>query len=251
MFGYSERFNDFAYEGAENIDFICFTDDPELTSAFWKIKVVPSGLLDPARTAKQFKVLAHRFLPDYDWSLYIDNTVRLKVPPQRIFDQFLAGTPSPFVCFRHYERKCVYDEADEVLRLGYDDPIRVHAQMDLYRRLGYPANNGLAKGAFILRRHRDSRLQPIMEHWFGQILCYSKRDQLSLNPVMWFCRSEPSYVPLNFSGYDLLDWPVIANNVRVPRDFDDGRYLQLNPDVTSNPRRHFLYEGAAQGRPYK
>jgi hypothetical protein len=196
-------------------------------------------------------VLPHRFLPDYDWSLYIDNTVRLKVSPQQIFDQFLAGIPSPYVCFRHHQRTCVYAEADEVIRVGFDDPIRVHAQMDHYRRLGYPTNNGLAKGAFILRRHRDPCLRPIMENWFEQILCYSKRDQLSLNPVMWFCHFEPSYIPLDFSNFDLLDWPVVANNVRVPRDFDDGRYLQLNPGVTSNPRRHFLHEGAAQGRPYK
>jgi hypothetical protein len=253
MFGYSECFNDFRYEGKENIDFICFTDDPELTSTFWDMKVVPSGLLDPARAAKQFKALPHRFLPDYDWSLYIDNTVRLKVSPKVIFDRFLAKAafPSPYICFRHYARNCVYDEADQVLREGVDDPVRVHAQMNLYRRLGYPANNGLAKGAFILRRHREPILQPIMESWYQQVLCYSKRDQLSLNPVMWFNHFEPSYLPLKFSDFELLDWPVVMNNVRLPRDFDDIRYLEVNPDVTSNPRRHYLYEGAAQGRPYK
>jgi hypothetical protein len=68
---------------------------------------------------------------------------------------------------------------------------------------------------------------------------------------MWFHYFEPSYLPLKFADFELLDWPVVADNVRVPRDFDDDRYLQLNPDVTFNPRRHFLHEGAAQGRPYK
>jgi hypothetical protein len=162
MFGYSERFNDFVYEGAEDIDFICFTDDPKLSSAFWQMKVVPSGLLDPARTAKQFKALPHRFLSDYDWSLYIDNTVRLKASPRRIFDEYLAGSPSPYVCFHHFERKCVYDEAEAVLNSKFDDPTIVHEQMSYYRMLGYPTNNGLAKGAFILRQHLDPLLRPVM-----------------------------------------------------------------------------------------
>jgi alkaline ceramidase TOD1/glycosyltransferase MUCI70-like protein len=250
LFGYSERFNDFSYADAEDIDFICFTDDAQLSSSFWQMRFVPSGLLDPARQAKRFKTSPHRFLPDYDWSLYIDNIVRLKASPRQIFDQYLAGATSPYVCFRHHARDCVYAEADEVIRLKFDDPARVQAQMDLYRRLGYPAHNGLAKGAFILRRHEDPILQPVMERWFEQILCHSKRDQLSLNPVMWKFRFEPSYLPLKFFDFDLLDWPIVKG-ARLPRDFDDGRYLRLNPDVTSDPRRHFLNEGAAQGRLYK
>ena len=36
LFGHSELFNDFEYE-RDDIDFVCFTDDPELRSDFWKI----------------------------------------------------------------------------------------------------------------------------------------------------------------------------------------------------------------------
>jgi hypothetical protein len=98
--GYSEHFNDFVYE-RDGIDFVCFTDDPELRSDFWTINPMSRGLLDPARAAKQIKALPHRFLPEYDWSLYIENTVRLKTSPKRLFDEFLARVRSSFVCFRH------------------------------------------------------------------------------------------------------------------------------------------------------
>ena len=251
MFGYSERFNDFLYDGAKNIDFVCFTDNPELKSSFWKMRVVAPGILDPARAAKRIKALPHLFLPEYDWSLYIDNTVELKSSPRLFFDRFLARASSPYVCFRHPERACVYDEAEEIIRLQLDEPACVQEQMRVYRRLGYPAKNGLAKGAFILRRHHDPLLRPIMECWYEQILTYSKRDQLSLNPVMWHFGFAPTYLPIKFRQNELLNWPVVADGGRLPRDFDDERYLQLNPDVTSNPRRHFLQEGAAQGRHYK
>ncbi|MEA2975754.1 MAG: hypothetical protein QOF19_1274 [Alphaproteobacteria bacterium] len=250
LFGSSEYFNDFVYEGDGNIDFVCFTDDPELTSEFWTIKVVEPGLLDPARAAKRVKALPHLYLPEYDWSLYIDNIIRLKTAPKQLFDQFLVGAPSPLVCFRHPERNCVYEEAEKVIELSFDNPDRVRTQMMLYRQLGYPVQNGLAKSGFLLRRHHDPTLTPVMERWHDHVLGHSKRDQLSMNPVMWFHHFTPTYLHLNFYDFDLLDWPVIKDDVRLPRDFEDAPYLKLHPDVT-DARRHYLQVGAQERRRYK
>jgi hypothetical protein len=250
VFGYYERFNDFEYDTTGDIDLVCFTDDPELVSKKWRIVLVKTGLLDPARTTRHFKTQPHRFFPDHGLSLYIDNSIRLKVSPKAIFDQYLVDSPSPYACFRHHERRCVYDEALKVTELRLDDRTRVEGQMALYRRLGYPANNGLAKNAFILRRHHHPALRGIMEDWFNQILCWSKRDQLSLNPVMWFHGFKPSYLPIKFSDFQLLEWPF-ADHARLPPDFEDARYRHLHPGVSINPRRHYLYEGAARGMPYK
>ena len=250
LFGFSEHFNDFAYR-RDDIDFVCFTDDPALRSKFWTVKLMPRGALDPARMAKKIKALPHRFLPGHDWSLYIDNTVRLKVAPAQLFDELLAPSASPLVCFRHPERDCVYQEADEVIALGFDDPERVRAQMRIYRQRGYPAHNGLAKSAFLLRRHRDPSLAPVLECWHEQVLRHSKRDQLSFNPVTWFERFEVGYLDLEFKKYQMLEWPVLKDGVRLPRDFDDARYLALHPDVNFDPRRHYLYHGVAEGRGYK
>jgi hypothetical protein len=251
LFGSSEYFNDFVYEGDGNIDFVCFTDDPELTSEFWTIKVVEPELLDPARAAKRVKALPHLYLSDYDWSLYLDNTIRLKTAPRQLFDLFLAKAPSPLVCFPHPERNCVYDEAEKVIELDFDHPDRVRAQMEVYRQLGYPARNGLASSGFLLRRHHDPKLTAVMDRWHQEVLRHSKRDQLSMNAVMWFHHFSPTYLNLNFYDFDLLDWPVVKNGVRVPRDFEDERYLKLHPDVTTNARRHYLREGAKEGRRYK
>jgi hypothetical protein len=123
--------------------------------------------------------------------------------------------------------------------------------MRFYRQIGFPRQNGLFKGAFILRRHHDPSLIPVMEQWYQQILCYSKRDQLSLNPVMWFAGFKPGYLGLHFHECGLLEWPVVAGGIRVPRDFDDGRYLELNPNVTTDARQHYLQAGAAEGRRYR
>ena len=138
-----------------------------------------------------------------------------------------------------------------MIALAFDDPGRVREQMRVYRRLGYPARNGLAKSAFLMRRHRDPALLPVLERWHQEVLRYSARDQLSFNPVTWFERFEVGYLDLAFEDFQLLDWPVVKDGIRVPRDFDDARYLAFNPDVYFDARRHWLYHGALEGRRYK
>jgi hypothetical protein len=52
----------------------------------------------------------------------------------------------------------------------------------------------------------------------------------------------------------LLDWPVIKHNLRVPRDFDEALYLELNPDLASinmDLRKHYLLWGLSENRKYR
>ena len=107
LFGDYERFNDFQYERSSDLDFVLFTDDAEIESRYWRRIVMPLGMLDAPRAVREIKTQPHRFLPEYDWSLFVDNTIRLKVPPNEIFDKYLASSASPYVCFRHYRRDCV------------------------------------------------------------------------------------------------------------------------------------------------
>jgi hypothetical protein len=254
LFGYFENFNNFIYERDPSIDYVCFTDMPELRSEFWRIERVSRGDLDPARAAKQHKILPHRFLQRYDASLYMDNVVRLKVPAAKIFDRYLDPSPSPFVCFRHHERECIYDEGHKVISLGLDKPEHVNAQLQEYRAMGYPAGNGLWKGGFLLRRHHDPAVAAMMETWFEQVRSHSYRDQLSLPVAAWLHRFTPGIIDLDFTNNDLVEWPCPRVPLRVPRGFDDRLYLDLNPDVRVkrvDPRKHYLLYGAAEGRRYK
>ena len=58
-----------------SVDFVCFTDDPKLTSRTWKVVLAAEAAsADPRSGAKLYKILPHRFFPDYDCSLWIDGT---------------------------------------------------------------------------------------------------------------------------------------------------------------------------------
>ena len=251
MFGYSEAFNNFVYDSDCDIDFICFTDNRELESTFWKFQYVTNRLLDPPRASKRIKHLPHRYLPQYEESLYIDNTVRLKRPARELFEILQSPSAPPFFAFRHPWRRCVYDEALAVINDGYDDRWRVEAQMRFYRRLGYPSKSGLTTTTVLLRRHNDPEVIGMGEEWFQQILRHSLRDQLSFNVVTWLRNFEFGEFDLNLLKNEFLEWPVIFGQ-RLPRDFDDESYFALNPDLVGiDPRRHYMLEGISEGRRYK
>ena len=132
-----------------------------------------------------------------------------------------------------------------VKQLNLDDPARVDAQMKFYRDLGFPAQNGLATNAFILRRHHERGLPKIMEAWFQQVLLWSRRDQLSLNPTFWFFSFCPEYLPMRFADVEILEWPF-RNSVRIPKDFIEADYERLYPGSAGRARRHYLNQWAPE-----
>ena len=154
LFGYSEPFADARYEKDGETDFICFTDDRSLKSDFWTLRYVDPSLLGPVRTAKMIKILAHRSVADYETSIYLDNTIRMVVPYWKIFEM-LRRSARPLIIFRHPGWSCVYDEAEVIKRLNYDDRTTVDAQMAHYRSLGHPENAGLVATGYQARRHTD------------------------------------------------------------------------------------------------
>lgn len=251
LFGYSEPFGDYPVIRDGRTDYICFTDDPELKSKRWQIRLLDSSKIGPVRTAKQIKILAHRFLPNYRESLYVDNRVKLKAPPSFIFQSLQQGS-SDMMCFRHPERNCIYAEALEIIKVRYDDPDVVHKQMAAYRDDGYPEDSGLILGTVLLRRHNTPESINLMEAWFSEVMKHSYRDQMSFNYAAYKQGLKPSYLPGSPYSNDIMEWVIPA--VRVPRDFRDDEYLALHKDVRDNginPRKHYLQYGHSEGRPYR
>ena len=180
--GNYELLNEQEVPNRSSIDFICFTDNPELSSKSWQIVLINSVGLDPVRESRRIKILAHEFLNEYQASLYIDNTVRLKVDPVDIFNDYLKGD---FVCLNHPWRNCIYDEAEVVIAMSADNELRVREQMDNYRNADYPEQAGLIAGTFLLRRHNSPVVIQAMKNWYYHVLRFSQRDQLSFNFIAW------------------------------------------------------------------
>ena len=52
-------------------DFICFTDT-DIESNVWDVRKVLPIYEDSTRNARKYKILPHKFLPEYDLSIWMD-----------------------------------------------------------------------------------------------------------------------------------------------------------------------------------
>ena len=72
LIGRYEVLNEQPVAAQSKIPFLCLTDDAALQSSTWRtIKMDPVFTMDPVRSQRTLKLLPHRFLPDFDISLYM------------------------------------------------------------------------------------------------------------------------------------------------------------------------------------
>ena len=238
--------------GCEGFDRICFTTDPNLRSSAWEVRLFDAQDLDDQRASRRPKCMPHRYLPDHEWSLYIDGRVRLLVDPRRILDE--CARLGDFVAFPHNQRDCAYAEAEEIIRQGYEDERRVREQVDAYRDRGLPAHAGLFAGGMLLRRHHAQEVASFGEAWYEHVLRYARRDQLALAYLAWRRSMKPALFPGSLRDNAYMQWPVVGAEERVPADFDAAIYAWLNPEVLGSgllPGRHYMEVGRRRKLTYR
>jgi FkbM family methyltransferase len=208
LLGNYERINEQHVAAGLQIPFICLTDDPDLRSESWQMRVVqPVFPTDPVRSQRDMKIRPHVYLPEFARSLYIDNSVILKQPPHRLFE-IGAASPEGFVMPHHSFRQTVHDEFLEVAQLGLDDNDRVFEQLNHYL-LNCPEvlQEQPWWSAIIVRDHTNPRLSHALEFWASHVMRYSRRDQLSVNVAMHLAGMKPE--PLRIDNFDsqFHSWP--------------------------------------------
>jgi len=176
----------------ENWDRKCFSENNRLPL-----------YTDNNRNAKKFKVLPHRYLSEYEYSIFIDGNMTVRGDINELVKKYLSDSNVAF--FSHSGnsldgRNCVYEEANAIFQLGEknmkltpdrgilnykDNPDIIKKQIERYQMMGYPSKNGLIMGSVILRRHNEQDCIDSMEDWWTEIKYNSKRDQLSFNYISW------------------------------------------------------------------
>tara|TARA_R110000782_G_scaffold26299_3_gene67562 strand:+ start:3517 stop:5169 length:1653 start_codon:yes stop_codon:yes gene_type:complete len=174
------------------VDYICYTDS-NITSDIWQIKKVPAIYGDSTRCARKYKILPHRYLGDYDVSLWLDGNINI----HGNIDDFIESNlkSSNIAVYDHMQcfdkRNCIYQEAQAIFYFGNkngnfkDDPTIIQKQIERYLHDSYPEQNGLISSGVILRKHNSTDVIDCMEHWWNELKYGSKRDQLSFNYSAW------------------------------------------------------------------
>lgn len=185
---YTALFGDYDHlvepkEKFKGCDFICFTDQPHLKSDIWEIKVVTNIDLPLNMMNRRYKLLPHLFLRDYEQSLYVDTNIYIMRNPIDLALKYLSI--NDFSVAKHTHRNCIYDEADECIKIGKTTFNETDTQMRGYKQKGFPENFGLGENNILLRNHNSLKIKLIMNEWWAEINLKTKRDQLCLGYVLW------------------------------------------------------------------
>jgi hypothetical protein len=172
-----------------NWDYICFTDNKKLLNdkkiGYWKIKPIIFDELDNQRNSRWHKLFPHKLFPNHKYSIWIDAS--LNILDNYIFEKTDKLIENKEIISQpiHQVRDCIYDEADEVIKAKLDNKEIVRKQIKIMKKNNYPKHNGLKENTLIFRKHNDKKCIKIMEEWWGWLINYSRRDQLSFNYVAW------------------------------------------------------------------
>lgn len=218
--GQYEALNEQPMARRSSVPFICVTDDPTLRSQTWQVRpVAPLLPSDPARSQRALKLRPDLHLPEFDVSLYIDNSVLLSEPPEALFA--LRDPACPMAAIPHSFRASLREEFDVVLAEALDDATRIEEQRRHYET-ECPALLDVRPmwSGMILRDHRDPRLREAGAIWLSQVLRYSRRDQLSGPIALHRAHLAPQLLMLDNHASPYHSWPHPTARRVAMRHFD-------------------------------
>lgn len=215
----------------EGYDYICFSNDISAKRiGVWEIRRFPYSCKDKIRESRYVKILPHKTLQTYSYSIYVDANLRIvgRELDERINE--LISSDAKMASVIHPDRDCLYKEAKECVRLGRDTYFNIRKQIRFLKAEGFPANYGLYENNLIFRMHNDEKIIKISEDWWNQFCTFSRRDQLCLCYVFWKNQFKPDlFLPKGVSTHNYSCVERLSHSVpsmkkriikRLSRDFN-------------------------------
>jgi len=203
-------------------DYICFTNNKDLTSDNWTIQYIELDL--PNNLAARFcYTQPNALLKSYDLTIMIGGQIKC----EGNLDEFLAkyiDLDYDYNLMNHC-RNCTYKEALENEKFfGDKRKLKVAHQMDNYLKDGFPVEFGLyAHGVIVCKNNFATQKHQAM--WWDEISNdnYVVRDQLSFMYVCWKYgfikhRGFADYWDFMHSGYFSI-WSHGIENIKRLRKF--------------------------------
>lgn len=168
------------------IDYYVFTDIDCPASSVWKkidiTQFEEYKALTPTQLNRKIKMLPFMYLPDYDYSLYVDGNMMII---DAISPMIQEMGHHAFGVHYHRTRDCIYDELVRVEYSRKADITIAKRQIATYKEQGYPRHHGLYENTMLIRKHDDQATCQLMEAWWQEYAKYPTRDQLSLPYLIW------------------------------------------------------------------
>lgn len=194
-------------------DYICFTNQETPDSFGWKIVRVEYNGTEPALESKYYKWMSHKWLSDYDVTVWLDGYITPKLQKADTFEQWITTmyANQKLILHRpHADRNCIWDECDAVVKYKRDTAENVEKVRSLLTNSKMPHNWGLFDTNIIIKFQKNLELQDICSSIYTQLQTASVRDQLAVTHV---------YYKEKFNKYDTKSLESVCiksgNHVRI------------------------------------
>lgn len=184
-----------------NVDYVLFTNNRKIVSDTWKVKYVESDL-DDLLLSREIKILPYKYLNGfYTASIYIDANAYIYGDIANLCSYLYNGIT--FMGTRHYCNNSIRDEINACISCGkIKDVDEIWRQYGRYVDEGFRDDLGLMECGLLVRRHKDEKLNELMNEWWKEYKNGVHRDQISLMACI---------DRLNFADYVIEDGSIWYN----------------------------------------
>lgn len=167
----------------DGLTYVCFTNNRNLKSDIWNIEYIQDDYLDNMHLAKKIKMYPDLYFKEFDTSVWVDGKYQIEDDIRKYIRKYEKD--KPILCFPHFRRECIYDEAATCICLKIGKKEDIIKQISDYYREGFPINNGMYEMGCIVRKHNNELVKKMMDDWAKEVAQYSYRDQISFPFVCW------------------------------------------------------------------
>lgn len=169
-------------------DYYLVTDDPKQSLPGYKTIVVQPDS-DPVKCQRSIKIYPYSVIPGYDIYIYYDSSFRIIGNLSDLITRFKGGLG----IHKHPSRDCIYQEGEQIVRLGKATKQAVNEQLEAYAELGIPPRYGL-QASGIMIRDASEQTKALCAAWWEEVKRYTHRDQLGLPAAIFKTGIQPSYI---------------------------------------------------------
>jgi hypothetical protein len=178
----------------KDVEYKFFTNKPEMVEGNnWKVIYI-NPQSDFRKKAREIKTDIHKFIPNTNYWLWIDNNCQLQVDPHT-FLQYLQDCD--IVVMPHPERGDIIEEANALLRWKPEQSQGIQEGINHYYEEGYVPKD-LYETKVLMRRNTE-KIRKFNSLWWKEIQTHSIRDQISFPYISWKTKTFINTFPGNNS----------------------------------------------------
>ncbi len=171
----------------QNIDYYLITNNKRIKSSSWKIIQIDKELekkYDNISLNRYVKMHPSIFLKGYDYTIYIDGSIRTISDFSTIVNA--SNIDTGLALHNHSKRNSVYTEAKVCNLYKKGNLSEIEKQINKYKKEGFPENYGLFECGIIVCNQKNENSTKLLNDWWIEFEKQkSFRDQISLPYILW------------------------------------------------------------------